>query len=147
MVQCKVFVCRTHVQRTSWNPSDGFGALCEGGSQEAVPSLGGLLSLFPPARVLGAAVEHRFPYPNSRLSCIPARSIPIFLLRGSIFVDCVWSYQGLLLSGWLMMKRFLQRGLQSWDPSVWSCFGNIKVKGRGIHHFEHPPSGKRISCN
>lgn len=57
--------------------------------------LTGLLSLLPPARVLKAAVKCAFPYPTSRLSCVLGRSISVFLLRGSCFVDCVSSYQGL----------------------------------------------------
>lgn len=60
--------------------------------------LTGLLFLLPPARVLKAAAKWAFAYPTSRLSCVLGRSISIFLLRRSCFVDCLSSYQGLALA-------------------------------------------------
>lgn len=60
--------------------------------------LTGLLSLLPPARVLKAASKRAFAYPTSRLSCVLGRSISVFLLRGSCFVDCISSYQELALA-------------------------------------------------
>lgn len=56
-----------------------------------------LLSLLPPARVLGTAAECAFPYPTSRLSCVLGRSN--FSLGKAAALIALLSPEGWLLLG------------------------------------------------